>query len=193
MMKPEIKSKGRLACIATTLLPYIRFFFSYGCALMSKPDSCEHEVNCDLNSVSAAQAIELDINDSRLIHVCACNPWNESGLKVREGQHYSFNIEYVTNWVDGDVPSDPIEGWQDNFYKVIGYLVGFFKRSDQARWYVLVGAVGLDDENTFAVFKSENDSVTMSKSGVLYFYANHKKGRYFNNHGSLMLKVVRMK
>ena len=67
-MKREIKSKNRTACIGTMLLTLI--LFSDDCALMSKPDSCEHEVNCDLNSVSAAQAIELDVNDSRRIRVC---------------------------------------------------------------------------------------------------------------------------
>jgi hypothetical protein len=69
----------------------------------------------------------------------------------------------------------------------------FLKRSDQARWYALVGAVGLDDENTFAVIKSENGSVTMRRSGMLYFYANDKKGRYYNNQGSLVLEMVRVK
>jgi hypothetical protein len=55
----------------------------------------------------------------------------------------------------------------------------------------VVGAINTDDSDTFAVVSKEKGPVTMYGNGVLYFYANDKEGRYFNNHGTVMLRITR--
>lgn len=173
------------------ILLFCTIFFS--CALISKPDSCDLEELCKLEEVQTAEVTELKVGEYKNVSVCACRPWNESGIQVAEGQQYSFKAEIISDWIDGKVLSDPFEGWLGGFYKTVGFLSGYLKRSDKTSWYALVGSVGMDDANTFAVIKSEDGRVPMNKSGKLYFFANDMEGRYFNNKGKIILQVIREK
>ena len=174
---------------------YILFFcfFVSSCALLSKQDSCKQEPLCELTPDQPPEPVELKIGEFTEVTVCACRPWNESGIQVLKGQQYSFKAEVVSDWIDGGVPADPYEGWQGGFYRFIGYLGSYLKRSEKADWYALVGSIDKNDEHTFAVVDISSDVLTMNRSGNLYFYANDKKGRYFNNKGKVALLVKREK
>lgn len=176
--------------ILILLFIFISGIFS-GCALMKKPDSCEKDDSCELIQDSKKNLIELKPGEFEIVHICACRPWNASGITVKKGQNYLFKIVSVDNWVDGCVDSDPIKGWQGNFYKVLGSLSGWLKRSDKSSWYALVGSVGKNDKESFAVEETNSWTVKSKKDGELYFYANDMEGRYFNNKGNVMLKVIR--
>ncbi len=182
------KLPARLSLGIVTLLLCSAFL---SCTAMKKPDSCSVEKRCELKSAQAVNEVELKIGESKRIEVCACRPWNQSGIKVIEGQQYAFNIIKTMDWIDGSVRSDPIEGWQGGFYKTMGFLSAYLKRSDQANWYALVGSIGKNGKETFAVIKESEGTVTMHKSGLLHFYANDMDGRYFNNKGLVELQVIR--
>ncbi len=93
--------------------------------------------------------------------------------------------------MDSTIPSNPTTGWQETSYQFLGKLVSPYRRPDKPEWYTLVGAIGLKGDEVF--FASDTGSVEMKKSGVVYFYANDKVGRYFNNKGTLRLTMTRVK
>ena len=152
------------------------------CALIPKPDTCE------------CSSCKLDYSDAtygQSVEICACRPWNRSGIRVEEGQEYLFAIvEQSEKWIDGDAKATPENGWEDGLYNFVGRLASFKKRSDKTNWYALVGAIDQSDQHSFAVFPR---SVVIPKSGELYFYANDMEGRYFNNRGIIHLKVIRVR
>ncbi|MBA3008806.1 MAG: hypothetical protein KKF12_22600 [Proteobacteria bacterium] len=164
-----------------------------GCALMRHPDSCDPEPLCRLDDQETGPGVELKIRESKKTTICACRPWNMGAVKVQKGESYTFEIEAVHNWVDGKVASDPETGWHGSFYKTMGFLSGFLKRSSETGWYALTGTIGMADTLSFAVITSGNAPVIMADSGELYFYANDMKGRYFNNKGNLVLKITRIR
>lgn len=201
----------RSAILSTSLL-------FCGCALIPQPDTCECS-KCLLEPPPNAQLIELHAaanhsisGNTAEVEICACRPWNSSGIKVATGEQYLFSIIKETEqWVDGSTESTPENGWTGVLYNIIGNIFSPLRRSDKANWYSLIGAIGRSEEDTFAVFKrgrqptevptAENASissqawlpVTMDKEGELHFYANDMKGRYFNNKGSLRLQILRIK
>lgn len=124
----------------------------------------------------------MEVGESKTVHICACRPWNENGIKVLDQQEYKFLLIESDdwNWIDGKVESDPVGGWHGMFYQVIGFPSSFLKRSDKTNWYAFVGTIVKDDKNRFAVFQYYVVPISMQKSGKLYFYANDKYGRYFN-------------
>lgn len=144
---------------------------------------------------------DSDDKDNGIITVCACRPMNPSGLTVEEGEKYRFQIAgWREHWVDGCVDATPERGWTSNLHNLGGKLFSFMKRSDTVNWYALVGAICRNDQNeedcknnheSFEVFPHDASAVKIPKTGRLYFYANDKEGRYFNNMGSIKLKVIK--
>jgi hypothetical protein len=189
-----------------------------GCAIISSPDSCESS-RCSLEPSRNITLIELEAIgntqqqlDYQVVEICACRNWNRSGIKVEKGQQYLFGVvEQTEPWIDGDVESTPEDGWTSGFYNLIGQIVSFLKRSNKANWYALIGTIEENDEDSFAVFRkglnsteaaprsgevsksSDWPAVMMTKPGELYFYANDMNGRYFNNKGTLQLRITRIK
>lgn len=170
-----------------------------GCMLTKKADSCESSFSCKLEQSNNIKMITLNINESSSpIEICACRPWNKSGIRVKEGQRYIFEFTETERWKDGCVPSHPVKGWEGNFRNSIGYLFSFLKRSNKANWYALVGTADKNNKNTFAILDKASGSITIppilepDEEGYaeLYFYANDMDGRYFNNEGSLQLKAT---
>lgn len=169
-----------------------------GCVLLSKPDTCECS-GCPLNASETPSQIELaplpsnSPNSKREVEICACRPWNPSGIMVATGQEYHFEIirdNEMESWDDGSLNATPENGWTGNLANLVGYLAGFLKRSDKANWYALIGTIGESDQDSFAISPK---SVVMAKGGELVFYANDMQGRYFNNRGFIKLNVTRIK
>ena len=184
-------------CYRGTILLLVWILCS-ACAVMPKPDTCECS-SCELDPSWKASPVELALLEDnasiseREIEICACRPWNPSGIMVEKGQEYIFKIiqdQKMEDWIDGSTKATPSSGWTGKLENTIGYLVGFLKRSDKGNWYALIGAIGQCDEDSFAISPKP---VVMTKRGELNFYANDMEGRYFNNKGRLKLKVVRIR
>lgn len=153
------------------------------------PDSCAIEPDCELNIDEQPKDSQLKMNSTISLTVCACNPWNNSGLKVLSGETYKFEYLNVENWIDGSIESSPDTGWMGGTKKFLGFLVSPFRRSDAENWYSLIGSIGKGDKDVFKAM----GNVEMASSGVLYFNANDRLGRYFNNRGKLTLAITRLK
>ncbi len=180
-----------------------------GCVLIdpffAKEDSCE-------KSASICQLKQNDIKLKNLnkgefvdVEICACRPWNRSGISVRKKEKYIFEVNETSEWIDKNTKSDPRTGWINNdFYHQV---LKFFSspRTEVADIYALVGTVGKDDKNAFAVlncnpiangesFSCKNhDPITIMKgedNEELFFYANDREGYYYNNKGKLNLRIT---
>jgi hypothetical protein len=170
-----------------------------GCGYLNKktyPDDCSAEeplCTLDYPSEQDGRSIAVGLTQED-VRVCGCKPWNSSGITVRKNQRYEITLNDEMNWKDGVVPSNPVEGWEGTFYKGLGWLIQWSKRSNQTDWYVVTGSVGNDDRCTFPVLSESSDVnvVTIPKDGTLYFFANDMYGRYFNNHGYAMLGIKRI-
>ena len=168
-----------------------------GCVLFSKPDCCDHEELCDLNTEDAGiynKTRKLAVDESHEIQICGCNPWNLSGIEVKANEVYSFKVSEVADseWFDGK-ESDPITGWESKTRNWVGEIFGGLKRSNSTNWYALVGSVGREKGNDFAILENSPQEITSEFSGQLLFFANDKEGRYFNNRGTLRLQITRLK
>ncbi len=178
----------------------ISTFYSTGCGILKPiPDNCDPKSACILDSCKNTLPVSLSLGKPNTVDICACKPWNRSKIMVKKGEVYKFEfkLEEVDDWVDGKTSSTPNRGWREFLPNVMGTLGGFYKRSDQANWYALIGSIGRDEEKTFAIFDdSKNTPVsekTMDDDGELYIFANDMWGRYGNNRGTLKLSITLIK
>lgn len=165
--------------------------FLSGCILFQKSDVCDSEITICKSEQSNITAIELKDGESHEIEVCACRPWNRSGIIVKEGQVYSFAVKKILlePWEDkGYKDIDPLIGWKADIKHLIGYFAT--KRSDKTDWFALVGSIGKNCLTTFAVPQTSK-TITTKEFGELYFYANDAEGFYSNNRGLLELIIKR--
>ena len=59
------------------------FILLSGCsATETKPDSCKDEPRCELHNTFLDPPVRLEVGVSREISICACRPWNNTGIKV---------------------------------------------------------------------------------------------------------------
>jgi hypothetical protein len=171
--------------------------FLKGCRFSEPiPDYCDPKSGCTLDSCKDILAVPY--SEPKNVYVCACKPWNSSGILVKKGEVYKFELKELKDWVDGkSLKSTPNQGWQGFWPNVLGTLGGFYKRSDEANWYALVGSIGRNEEKSFAVFNDSDDATvsekTMIDNGELYFFANDMKGRYGNNRGRLKISITLIK
>ncbi len=154
---------------------------------------------CNLNNTPESDSIPLNTDYSvKEVRVYGCNPWNSSGITVQKNQRYEIKLKEgptgTVNWVDGDVISDPVDGWKGFYNNFKGWFIQSYKRSDHTNWYAVTGSVSKDDDCTFSVLSKfpEEAAVTIPRNGTLYFFANDMKGRYFNNHGYAVLEIKRI-
>lgn len=166
-----------------------------GCSILKPIEDKCNECNCILNDFDK-KTTSLSANQpSKEIQICACKPWNDSGLEVKKGETYRFEIVNSNgNWKDADINATPQSGWLGFWSNFTGYLINDLKRSANANWYALVGSIGKYNDQTFAVFDSDEQKKfserKMLDKGTLYFYANDMLGKYGNNTGTLMIKIT---
>ena len=130
---------------------------------------------------------ELAVGECRMISVCARKIWNHSGLLLTPGQEYELAVdpESVADWQDGNLaPTDPA-GNMPRRHRLWPWL----RRYRQANWYALVGSVGQSPESYFSIgWATSHMPETM---GEFLCFANDLRVTYWNNKGSLALRVTR--
>lgn len=120
-----------------------------------------------------------NFTQSWVITVNAKPYWTDSVIQVQKGERYSF--EATGKWTDWFVKTTA-DGYKNIFYEP-------FTRNPEAPMFSLNGAVGHDKPYFFIGTKNV---ITMPASGKLSFFANDITGTYWNNKGSLQLKVTKM-
>lgn len=160
----------------------------------------------------------LNPNDAETVPVYARERWNATGLYLEAGKTY--RLEAQGQWLDWKVkcgPDGPEEPhWQKIFYGFTSpsnWLQGRYRRTEgkestivfgalrdqTARPFTLMGAIAngagvhnktkkLLPHQHFAIRRKA--TVTPTKSGYLYCYANDVWSFYFNNKGSVSLTVT---
>jgi hypothetical protein len=126
--------------------------------------------------------IRLEISESDKCLVFASRIWNDTQFHVKKGEEYLF--EAKGKWKDFFIQSNA-NGHSRAYLRSLNN----FKRSKTENWFALMGAI--NHELDFLI--GERRKVSIISDGSLSFYANDVKGFYWNNSGSILLKILRIK
>lgn len=110
--------------------------------------------------------------------------WNETAIYLEAGAEYRLSA--TGTWYDGSIACLP-----DGYDSPNGLLRRFerFRRAPDEKWFALIGAIDRDIATLFRIGQSA--IVRPSRSGLLTCFANDMWLMYFNNRGSVRLKVDR--
>ena len=112
--------------------------------------------------------------------------WNDTALNILKGQSYLFTAE--GKWYDAGIQSDA-DGYPSNSLK--HRLTARFRRSPKQDWFLLMGALSMDDCKAFPIGAGPIN-YTVTEDGKLYCFANDLWPFYFNNSGLVKLTVKRL-
>ncbi len=127
----------------------------------------------------------LKKGESAYTTVLARKPWNHSGIELQKGNQYKLEVSGDQHWKDWHVEAGP-DGFEKWYMKMFEPL----RRVSHANWFALIGALGRSKENCFVIGRSI--SLAPILAGELVCFANDVRGFYFNNSGSIELKVTRL-
>ena len=127
------------------------------------------------------------------LRIKARRPWNPTGIEVAAGEQYAFQAQ--GKWLDFII-SRTAGGYSTEQAPAVSR--SFLSRHEDSRrmprenWFVLVGTVG-QDESTAFVIGEKLENWQPAGAGELMCFANDVPGAYFNNFGSVTLRVTRIR
>jgi hypothetical protein len=132
------------------------------------------------------------------MEVKAASKWNASGIRLDPKGKYDFQvIDEISPWKDASIPATPT-GWVMNSKEVqeMGILMKMFlgvtknfRRVPNQQWFYLMGATSGINYKEFPIgFGISGPDVT---DGEFCAFANDLSTMYWNNTGSLRLRVTR--
>ena len=130
--------------------------------------------------------IRLNVGQAAEFGIFALLKWNDTALKVMKGESYLLTA--AGNWYDAGFKCDA-NGYPSNSLR--HRLTARFRRSPKQNWFLLMGALSMDDDKAFAL-GSGPTTYTASEDGKLYCFANDLSRFYFNNSGLVKLAVKRL-
>jgi hypothetical protein len=125
--------------------------------------------------------MRLAKNNFKEIQVCSRQFWNDTAIEIMAGEQYQFDV--TGTWKDLTVKTDA-DGYSNLYMSLFNKL----KRSKENKWFALMGS--LDQSGYFLIGKT--NEVSFNQTGKLYCFANDVRGFYWNNSGSVTLKVTRI-
>lgn len=128
--------------------------------------------------------MKLKLNESIPIEIIAKCKWNPTEIEISAQEEYKF--EASGSWSDLMVKTDA-DGYTNGYMRLFNNL----KRAKQYPWFALVGVLNQSNNEYFLIGK--NNKIAFEQSGKLYCFANDVNGFYWNNFGSISLKVTRIK
>ncbi|CAD6555375.1 DUF2235 domain-containing protein [Paraburkholderia metrosideri] len=128
------------------------------------------------------------------VRVFASPLWNWTGIFMKEGVRYRFNVPLGQTWLDGDNVWGA-EGTPGNW---VQRLSGWARRVRTANWFELCGAIidpGLPGAagappEPFYFRIGRQVEIKAPCSGYLYCFANDASWAYWNNQGSLRVEIA---
>ena len=133
-----------------------------------------------------SEEIRMNVGDTLEFGIFASLRWNDTALHMLKGESYTFTA--VGEWYDAGIKSDA-DGYTSNLLK--HRLTARFRRSPKQNWFLLMGALSMDDRTAFAIGAGETN-YTATGDGKLYCFANDLWRFYFNNRGLVRLAVKRL-
>lgn len=128
------------------------------------------------------------------VRVYARDYWNETGVYLEAGRQYAFAVvDARQTWLDWTRQADA-NGYRGN---LLQRLAGRLKRVPEANWFCLCGAVAdalmpsvAGDPPPITQFAiGIGRTHACRQGGYLYLFANDVPGFYFNNRGSLLVRI----
>ena len=142
---------------------------------------------------SAIPVVLSSPGDSETFPVFAEAQYSWSGVRLKGGHRYRFDISDDQKWQDADISCGP-EGWTSDqlpFYKeAILKLFEDDRRVPEADWFELIGS--LDDDEAFFRIGGGGREYTAPHDAELYAFANDLKSKYGNNQGQLLVRITRV-
>ena len=125
---------------------------------------------------------------SEPIKICANTAWCHTKFMLEKSALYNITVEKDQKWYDTrKLPSSP-----DGVDDIPWYLERSrpFLRIPSAKWFALIGCINRNKPYFLigegqTVFQAEQD-------GELICFANDVRGFYWNNSGSLLIKMERV-
>lgn len=144
----------------------------------------------------AAIPTELGFEKPLTFPVRAADLYNWTGVRLKKGGHYQFDIAADQKWLDGSISCGP-DGWQSEdlpWYKE--NIIKWFednRRCPEADWFELIGSLGDEGDELFRIGKGGEGRVYRApRDGDLYAFANDLESKYENNEGKIMVTVRRI-
>jgi hypothetical protein len=140
----------------------------------------------------------LNKGDCFEVEVKADSKWNASGIRLDPKGKYDFQIiDEISPWMDAGIPATPT-GWKMDSKEVkeIGFFMKMFlqatekyRRVPDQHWFYLMGATSGTEYKEFPIGSGISGQVVAD--GEFCAFANDLSLMYWNNTGSLRLKVTR--
>lgn len=128
----------------------------------------------------------MDLGDVQTLTIKSCRRWNRTGVRVRKGEEYRLNASGV--WKDlGD--RSGAGGHDGN--KWIYRKAAAWRRAPDLPWFSLVGALDRDTSSFFAI--GEESTWRTTRDGEITCFANDVGFMYWNNCGSVTLRIERVR
>ena len=124
---------------------------------------------------------------------------NHTGIAVREGQVYVFEVDGSQKWKDGTIECGP-DGWSraDQELGMSEFFIWMHednRRHPKANWFEILGSIGRDDRTAFRVLEhtpGRDRPLQIGASGELFLFANDLPDRYDNNAGVMRVTIRRV-
>jgi hypothetical protein len=126
----------------------------------------------------------MQVGESIEVFVFANKIWNNTGIQLERLNIYRFEVSTSDKWSDASISANA-----NGFTSPNGLMRAseWLRRGRQSNWLTLMGSI--DRHTHFAI--GTKLVKTMTESGILHCYANDVLTMYWNNKGSVKLKVTR--
>ena len=140
------------------------------------------------------EALSLAEGESATLKIKAESYWNASGLILKKGETYNFEVKKVLDWKDWGKPANA-EGWDEQETGIKLAARSLAREPDKGYFY-LMGAIrgscydGLICEELFPIGKGT--TFKAPADGEFCSFANDIPLMYWNNDGSIILTISRI-
>jgi hypothetical protein len=129
----------------------------------------------------------LRVGESSVVPVDSKKYWNDSGIILERDGRYQFASDPAQQWLDWSNPANA-NGYKSN--SLLLKLSEWFRRVPSADWFTLIGAIGMSERAAFIIGCSLKDFQPV-ENGRLYCFANDLSFMYWNNSGTVTVRVTR--
>jgi hypothetical protein len=140
---------------------------------------------CHQQVVASDKLIHLQLNECRTAVVRARAYWAGSGVLTEKGETFSFQVVSTDRWFDWYYPTC------SRGYSSFPFQTRFERerRVPSAAWFALCGAVG-PGGTPFQINMQQGNKMT--SKGEIGLFANDLPCAYWNNLGSLRVRIARV-